>query len=269
MSDPRHLLHVFPTFCAAGAQVRTVTLMRAFGDRFRHSVVACDGVTDAAAIADGVALELVPWEPRSGPMSGVRTAAELLRRLQPDLLCTYNWGSMDAVLAARAGGFARHVHHEDGFNADEADGLKARRNWTRRVSLRRTDMVVPSTKLETIARGTWRLPRVHLVPNGVDADRYARDAEAGARFRIERGIPADAFAVGVVGHLRPIKRFDRFLRAFAGAPWPNDVKPHALVVGDGGERAALEALAGSLDVGVTFTGHIEDLAGAYSAMDVF
>jgi len=246
--------------------------MRAFGDRFRHTVVACDGQTDAVALADGVDLRVAPWSPGGGPLAAIRHASDLLAEHRPDLLLTYNWGAMDAVLAARSKRFHRHVHHEDGFNADEADRLKGRRNWTRRVSLHGTDVIVPSARLEEIARRTWRLPRVHFIPNGVEAERFARDADAGARFREDFGVPADAFVVGTVGHLRPIKRFDRLLSAAAGAPWPAGVRPWVVLVGDGPERIALQDLARHMEsagVGVTLTGHIEDLAPAYSALDVF
>lgn len=271
MTDaPRHLLHVFSTFCAAGPQVRTALLMRAFGDRFRHTVVACDGRTEAADLAPGVDLRLREFQPVDGPMGAVRFGRRLLDEEKPDLLLTYNWGAMDAVLAARTARFRRHVHHEDGFNADEAERLKGRRNWTRRVSLFGRDLIVPSAGLETIARRTWRLSRVHFIPNGIDAAAFARDAEAGAAFRREHGIPEDAFAIGAVGHLRPVKNFGRLIRAAAGAPWPEGRRPHLVIVGGGPEEDALRAEAARHDtIDVTFTGHIAGLAPAYSAFDVF
>lgn len=267
---PRHLLHVFSTFCAAGPQVRTALLMRAFGAGFRHTVVACDGRTEASELAGGVDLRLRTFEPVPGPMGAVRFFRRLLDEEQPDLLLTYNWGSMDAVLAARTSRLRRHVHHEDGFNADEARGLKGRRNWTRRVTLFGRDLVVPSSKLETIAKRTWRLSRVHLIPNGIDADRFDHDPAAGAAFRAAHGVPGDAFVVGAVGHLRPVKNFGRLIRAAAGAPWPEGCRPHLLIVGAGPEEPALRAEADRHgDLGVTFTGHLEDLRPAYSAMDAF
>lgn len=265
-----HLLHVFPTFCPAGSQVRTTTLMAAVGAEWRHTVVACDGDTSAAALAGpDVELRTVPWSPGAGPMASVRFARRLLRDEDPDLLLTYNWGSMDAILAARTAGVRAHVHHEDGFNADERDKLKGRRNWARRVSLLRTDLIVPSTKLETIARETWRLSRVHMIPNGVDADRLTRDADKAAAFRREFEIPEEAFLIGAVGHLRPIKNFGRLIRAASAAPWPGDIRPHVVIVGDGPEAGALRELAASAGVPVSFTGHLSDLSGAYSAFDVF
>ena len=266
---PRHLVHVFPTFCAAGAQVRTTTLMRAFGAQFRHTVVSCDGRVEAADLAEGVELRLRSFEPPPGPMGAVRFFRHLLDEERPDLLLTYNWGSMDAVLAARSARLNRHVHHEDGFNADEADRLHSRRNWARRVSLRSTDLVVPSENLLRIARKTWRLSRSHLIPNGIDANRFRRDAAAGAAFREAHGIPADAFVLGAVGHLRPVKNFPRLVRAAADAPFPADRPGVVCVVGEGPERGAIEAAAAAAEgkVQVVLTGHLTELAAAYSAFD--
>lgn len=270
-ANPPHLLHVFSTFCPAGPQVRTVTLMHGFGARYRHTVVACDNRTEASELVKGVDLACRPYAPGGGPMAGVRFFRGLLKELQPDLLATYNWGAMDAVLAAKSMGFEAHVHHEDGFNADETDRLKARRNWTRRMSLGKSELIVPSSKLEGIARKVWRLPRVQLIPNGVDAAAFARDPGKGAQFRQEHGIEDDAFLIGAVGHLRPVKNFGRLIRAAAAAAFPDGTKPHLVIVGDGAERSTLEGIAaehrGSLPI--TFAGHQSDLVPAYSALDVF
>ncbi|MEM9801471.1 MAG: glycosyltransferase [Planctomycetota bacterium] len=270
MAEPLHALHVFSTFLPAGPQVRACLLMDALGDAYRHTVVATDNRTEAASLLRRAEARIVDWAPGSGPMSGARFTRELLRDERPDLLLTYNWGAMDAVIAARAARFDQHVHHEDGFNADEKDGLKARRNWARRVSLRSTDVVVPSENLARIARRTWRLPRVHLVPNGIDADRFARDEAAGRAFRAEHGIEESTLVIGAVGHLRPIKNLVRLVRAAAAAPFeaPKDI---ALVIcGEGPERPAIEDAADEAKgrLRVVLPGHLADLVPAYSAFDV-
>ena len=140
MSARRSVLHVFSTFAAAGPQVRTVGLMAALGPDWNHRVVAADGRLDA--------LDLVPEgiQVTAGEsLGGVRSARRLLRDLRPDLLCTYNWGSFDAVLAARSLGIRNHLHHEDGFNADEVPRRKRRRAWARRLALGKAHrVVVPS-----------------------------------------------------------------------------------------------------------------------------
>lgn len=269
MADPAHILHVFATFCPAGPQVRSVLLMDALGDAYRHTVVATDNRTEAMDLVRSAQVTTEPWAPAGGPMSGVRFCRDLLKRLRPDLLLTYNWGAMDAVLAARSAGLNRHVHHEDGFNVDEANGLHSRRNWARRVSLRATDVVVPSENLLRIARKTWRLGRAQLIPNGIDARRFARDEEEGLAFRASHEIPEDAFVLGAVGHLRPVKNFPRLVRAAARATDHTDQELVLCVVGDGPERGAIEAEAARHGdaLRVVFTGHVTDLAPVYAGFD--
>jgi hypothetical protein len=104
-----------------------------------------------------------------------------------DLICTYNWGRWMRswpTPCSPADGLAPLVHHEDGFNADEADGLLARRNWFRRIALARASaVIVPSQRLETIAREVWHQPegRVHRIVNGIDTAAYARALQGKGR----------------------------------------------------------------------------------------
>lgn len=133
-SSPRSeaplLLHVFPTFAAGGAQVRTTRLMAAFGDVYRHAVLALDGCTDARSLVpDEIACELIEGPSKAGSFATTRVLFKLMRARRPALVATYNWGSIDAVCAARLLGIAT-VHHEDGFGPDEALGFKRRREWS-------------------------------------------------------------------------------------------------------------------------------------------
>ena len=128
-----------------------------------------------------------------------------------------------------------------------------------------TDVILPSEKLRTIARKTWRLPRVHLIPNGIDAARFARNPDAGRAFRAEHGIDTDEVVIGAVGHLRPVKNLGRLIRAAASAPMPDGVRARVVLVGDGAEREALERVVAECNgrIPVTVTGQQGDLATAY------
>ena len=160
----------------------------------------------------------------------------------------------------------RLVHHEDGFNIDEAQRLKLRRNWTRRLALAGVDVIVPSRQLERIGHDKWGLRRLHFIPNGIAASSFSRDPLLGAAFRESLGIPADATVIGTVGHLRKVKNFGRLLRAVAAA----GVSPiHLVLVGDGEERERLEKISAAIGGLVHFAGHLRDLRPAYSAFDIF
>ena len=79
------------------------------------------------------------------------SAARTLRRLKPDLLVTYNWGSIEWAIANRLLSIAPQLHFEDGFGRDEADRQFRRRVLCRHWALARCkSVVVPSRRLECI-----------------------------------------------------------------------------------------------------------------------
>ena len=270
MDDPRpHLLHVFSTFVAAGPQVRTVGLIERFGDAFRHTLVAMDGRVDAAELLPPGALEVVEPPPRAGSLKTLPAMRKRIRAVAPDAVLTYNFGAMDAALAARTLGLPL-VHHEDGFLPDEADRQLKRRGMYRRVALSGARaVVVISENLQRIALEQWRLrpALVHFIPNGIDVRRF-EPRDGNPALRAELGLPADALVVGAVGHLRVEKNLPRLIEALALCA---DERLHLLALGDGPERGAIEAAAEAhgLRGRVHLVGHRADPRPYYRAMDVF
>ncbi len=268
-----HLLHVFSTFVPAGPEMRTVHLIQALPREYRHSIVAMDGRTSARErLAPDAPVTLLESPPKDGSFATLRRMRALVKALKPDLVCTYNWGAFDTVMAARTLGLRRLVHHEDGFNADEAKEFKRRRELFRRLFLPGVSrVVVPSHNLERIARERWRLAAetVRCIPNGVRLERFAA-RDGNPELREALGIPRAAPLIGYVGHLRPEKNPQRLLKAAARVERELDM--HVLVLGDGPERPELEKLAAStpsLYGRVHFAGHQADPVPYYRAMDLF
>jgi glycosyltransferase involved in cell wall biosynthesis len=267
---PIHLLHVFPSFETGGAQARTVTLMNALGPAFRHSVVAMNGDFSASLRIDqGVIYETVATPSGAGSVSAVRHIAALLKQLKPDLLLTYNWGAIEAVMGNILAPVCPVVHVEDGFGPDEASCLKARRVWTRRIVLRRAScMAVPSRTLERIALDRYRLPRksVQFIPNGVDTSRFLPSRNSALRASL--GLAPDAFVIGTVGRLRPEKDLATLVRRFGQASIPG---ARLLFVGDGPSRPVIQAAVDELGLSshCVFAGEVADPAPFYGVFDLF
>jgi glycosyltransferase involved in cell wall biosynthesis len=111
---------------------------------------------------------------------------------------------------------------------------------------------------------------VHL-PNGVEVTRFAdaRMRERGAA-RAALGFADDAWVVGSVGALTPVKGFDVLLEAAARlAPTCDGFR--LLIVGDGPLRNTLTEEAAKLEIvdRVRFTGRREDVATLLAAMDAY
>jgi glycosyltransferase involved in cell wall biosynthesis len=256
------LLHIFPSFSTGGAQVRFTTIANRLGGAFRHAIFAMDGRYEARTLLDSALdvhfprVDVVKGDMR-GNLSRFRAA---LRDLRPDLLVTSNWGSIEWALA-RIGTGVPHLHMEDGFGPEERTRQLPRRVLARRLLLRRATVVVPSVLLEHLAREVWRLPSAHLrrIPNGVDLSRFAT-------VRAPRDGPV---VIGTVAALRTEKNIARLVRALARLP--AGAPARLVIVGDGPERMALEALAIAEGVGgqVEFAGHCADPARLYAGFDIF
>lgn len=251
MTRQPRILHAHSTFDLGGKEARAVALINAFGAAYSHDIVSADrDALGAARLIDpGISHRLMP--PEVPPLEGWpslkrwRSLAAAISRY--DLLLTYNWGSMDAVMANRL--FARipHVHHEDGFNQDETVRQKPKRVIFRRLALAKTyRLVVPSRNLARIARTVWHQPeqRIIYIPNGVDMSLFdaspAPDAIPGFTRR-----PGE-LVVGTLAGLRPVKNLPRLVRAFAAAA--NGRSARLVIVGSGPEEVAIRAEAASLGI---------------------
>lgn len=243
---PPRLLHVHGSFSRGGKEARTVRLMNLWGERADHAIIsAAPDAMDARAAIDPALSVSFPQAPpltgRPGP-GRFRALGRFMARF--DLVLTYNWGAMDAVMAHRFCASSMKlpplVHHEDGFNADEATGLKPRRNLYRRLALQKARaVVVPSIRLDQIARHVWRQParKVHLIRNGIDVARYAEPPAPDALPGLVRS--PGKLLVGTLAGLRPVKNIPRLVRAIA----PHRDRLQLVVIGEGPQRDAILAEA--------------------------
>src|SRR3954466_9656698 len=167
---PVRILHCHSTFSLGGKEARSVRLMNAFGDAAEHVILsAMPGKLGAReAIAKGIQVGFPDDAPALTGRPGPVRLPRLSRYMRGfDLVLTYNWGGFDAVMARRLFGGPPLVHHEDGFNEDEAARLNPKRNFYRRAAVGVAfQLVVPSARLEMLARKAWgRAPL--RIPNGV------------------------------------------------------------------------------------------------------
>ena len=269
------LLHLHSSFNAGGKELRSARLMNLFGPDIAHSVVSAEAGAMGARSALSAALD-VDYPADFPALTGRPTPGRLLRIARAmqgfDLVLTYNWGAMDAVMAhtlfARALRLPPLVHHEDGFNEDEASGLKPSRNWFRRIALGQAGaLVVPSERLEAIALGPWAQPRwrVRRIANGIDTAAYAAAPKPTAIPRVVKR-PGERW-LGTLAGLRPVKNLPRLVRAFSFLPeeW------HLVILGEGPEREAIRSAAQDLDIAhrVHLPGFVASPAAAVGLFDFF
>jgi L-malate glycosyltransferase len=270
------ILHLHSSFNLGGQESRTVRLMNHFGDQAEHSVLSA--VPDAFGAADAIDKRIKVSFPKDAApslagwpgMGRYRRLAQYMKKFH--LVLSYNWGAMDGVMArtllGQSMGLPPLIHHEDGFNHDEIDRLKARRNWFRTIALQRTNaLVVPSKTLEQIARTAWHQPleKICRFPNGIDTDHFNRRPQRGSfpGFQKRDG----EIVVGTIAGLRSVKNLPRLVRAVAAAG------PHVrlAIAGEGPERGAIMAEAERLGIAdrVMMPGFLRDPARYIRLFDIF
>lgn len=233
-----------------------------------HVLIALDGDLRALdRLPADVVREIVPAPPAASLLARLRGMRRTIREQNADLVLTYNWGSIEWVLAATFRGLRPVIHHEDGFGPEEVAAQLPRRRRLRRWVLPRANAVVaPSRVLCKIAETTWGLqaPRLRYLPNGVDLARFRGSSDRESRVRRD-----GAVVFVCVGGIRKEKNQALAVTAFARTSCRE--RARLRIVGDGPERESVAALAQELGVAdrVDFTGNVLDTAPQYRDAEVF
>lgn len=235
------------------------------GSAFDAELAALPGVTHVAI-------------GKAGPSDFVGFVARLIktvRRLQPDLIHGYMPDANGlAWLAGRLTG-ARVVW---GLRASDVDFRHY--NFLSGALFRAAAWLSPHVDLIIANSESGRQfhiehgytdERMIVVPNGIDVERFRPDPDAGLRLRHEWGIPDNAFVVGSVARLDPMKDHSTLLQAAAILirRLPN---ARFVIVGDGPEETkrhlANLAVSAGIDAAVVWLGARADMPAVYNAFDV-
>jgi len=268
------MLHIFPSFAAGGIQLRLATITGGLPAHWRHSILALDGdysAMDAASWPDTVSALRDASVHTQSALTRIIGARNVIKRLNPDLVITNNWGTIEWAAATTLLPSARLIHTENGFGADEAFQLNKRRGWLRRFVLRQADGVIVCSKtLENIALHHWRLPpsKLHFIPDGIDVARFQnRSASGGGNENSSAQL--STITVGCVAPLRPEKNLTALLDAFhlAHERCP-DLR--LKIAGDGPERRHLEKQAAQLPSheAIEFCGFVTEIEAFYANIDI-
>jgi glycosyltransferase involved in cell wall biosynthesis len=204
------------------------------------------GLLDAAAAA-GVAVHLISEKGRFD-RSVMPALADLLRRVQPDILQTH---SVKSHFLVRYTGVHRSYpwvafHH--GYTA--TDWRNRVYNQFDRWSLRAAQrlVVVNGQFRDQLVRQWIPRERIAVIHNAIDPRwaAAARQPEAAAALRAKLGIGADEKILLIAARLSREKDHSTLLRALADLRGKRHLSPRLIVLGDGPERPHIDAAIGSL-----------------------
>ena len=246
-----------------GGQSQILLLLRGLRARGHEAelVALAGGPLERRALAEG--FRVYPISPRSARAA----AALLLRRLlvtrRFDVVHAHDAHGLTAAWLARAHRRAALVAHRRVVNPLRRSPIALARYRTARRILAISKFVAERVISAGISPG-----KVAVIYDGVELPSAA--AVMGRGQARKRWDVDSENLLGCVSQFVPGKGQEVLVRAF-----PSVLKQipncRLLFIGDGPERAGLEQLARTLGIAprVTFAGFIEDISGAYEALDLF
>lgn len=268
----RTVLHLIETSGMGGAERVLVDLVRHLDRQRWRSVVVVpwSGWLLDRLTEEGI--EAVELRER-GPfdIACLARVAAVARRVNADIVHSHLFGS--AVRASLVAGVRRipavgTIHGAHDFRLAE--------RWsTLKLGIVRRGLrgvVFVSEPLRQSYLESMRLEdgQSWVITNGVDATRFA--PRQNVHIRAELGISADAFVVGCVGRLQPVKGLETFIEAAAILKRAGHGY-RFVIVGDGnsGYTSQLRALSDRLDLSddIVFTGSRGDVNDVMTAFDVY
>lgn len=265
------LLYVVGNFVAGGAERHLLEMWRRL-DRRRFDVHIAYFQREGQFVPDVEALGLPLHDlgmgrriyDARGAVALARLVA-LTRRLRPDVIHGYLFGpNLFAALAGRLVGVPAVVIAKRNVDAFETPRQVAVQRLAHRLATHVTAVSVAVADT-AVALGVPR-SRVTVIENGVDVGRFDGITPDRARLGVADARPI----IGSVGCLAPRKDYGTLLEALASLTARGRDVVVALV-GDGPDRAALEAQARSLGLSerVRFLGERSDVDRLLPAMDLF
>lgn len=289
------VLHVVSTLESGGLERTLLALLARFREpTLRHVVVT---LRQAGSLADRLPnhVPCVPLASRSRSLRTPCALARLIRNYSPAIVHARGIGCwFDATLATALTGRRVAVAMRGarvktyasngtpfryslmlGFHGwEKSEGLTLKHRMVARAALALNARFtsVSHAGAEWLHRQLAIPPaRIHLLPNGVDLQRFSESTEdMRAETRAKLQVAADALVVTSVGSLTSMKRQDVLLAA------ASEVLPHCpglvvLVVGDGRLRSQLEQQSAKLGMQsvVRFLGQREEIPAILAASDIY
>ncbi|MGB6682787.1 MAG: glycosyltransferase [Candidatus Acidiferrum sp.] len=211
---------------------------------------------------------------RTGSRPQVFALQKLIKSFRPHIVHSRNWGTIEAIPAARMAGVPVVIHSEHGYEMDSLAGLPLRRRIFRRAVYGMAGAVFTVTgELQQFhAQQAWVSPsRIRVISNGIDTKLFSPRPELRGATLEKAGVPAGRFVVGSVGRLVPIKDHATLLRA-AETLVQRGLNLHVVLAGAGPELARYQqflAQSSALANRVSFLGACDDVSEILNLMDAF
>ena len=252
--DPIRVVYCIDNMQVGGTELNAVrTAERLDRRRFSISVVCIrdNGPLMARYKDAGIPVHTFPMTSFLGA-GAVRQAVRLIRLLRTehtDIVHSHDaYTSVYGTFCARVAGVRGVIASRRSWHSPHLQGRILRAN---RVAYHFAHRVVgnsPSVSRLVETESGVSASRIVTIPNFLDEEAFDPIPGPMRRRMLEGlGVPEGAFVVGIVARLSPVKDHATLIRAIAAL---RDRMPtvHCVLVGDGPERASIEALASGLGI---------------------
>lgn len=271
------IVHVLYRLDTGGMERIVVSLINATRDRYRHAVIALTGFGVLRGEIEDAVIACLSLEKKPGKdwPCYYRLWREL-RRLKPDLVQTYNIGTLDLAPVVKLVGVRHLVHAEHGRDATDPKGENSKylrlRRWMAPF-IDRYVAVAPDLRGWLTDSAGIRQSKVAYIANGIDVTAFnAPRGENASRPRLGEFAPPGTVLVGHVARLDKVKDQVGLISAFkllredAG-----QAGCRLVIVGEGPQRGQLERQIAELELldSVCLLGNRNDVAELLAECDVF
>lgn len=265
------VLHVLLSLRQGGAERMVVELIRSLPKQF-HSAVCCldaAGDLESELESHGIEIRVLGRKPGFSPRIGLRLA-RLARELDVEVLhCHQYTPFVYGSIAALINPSLKVVFTEHGRLSDAPP---SRKRWMANQFFGR----LPA-KIFAVCEDLRRFmlvegfpgERVEVIYNGIEPGN-APGASERSESRRRLGVGDQAYVVGTVSRLDPVKQLETLVGAFATLR-PSQPGSSLVIVGDGEERQRLDRIVheSGLDDVVHFTGSVPDARRLLPGFDLY
>ncbi len=270
-----HICHLVYSFDVGGLERIIVNCINHLNSEiFHHTVIS---LTDTGQFINELnsPIDHYSLNKKSGnDFSIYKKLYSLLKDLQPDVLHSYNLGTIEYQWVGLLAKVPRRIHAEHGRDSYDPKGAVKKYQYLRRLcSFAIHKVVTVSEDLEQWLAHDVLIPekKLELVVNGVDTEYFNAESDG----HLQPKLYSDKFVFGHVARLHAIKNQRFFLQAFLIACQRSEEFARncmLVVVGDGPDRWQLNQYVmdnPALVSRVVFVGSQSNVKEYYHQFDVF
>lgn len=261
------LVHVVYSLHIGGLERVLVNCVNRLPSNIEHHIVCLTDYSDSFSNLLPDNTKLYRLGKKSGKdFSVYKRFFKLLKSIKPDVVHTYNLATNELQFIAWLARVPVRIHAEHGRDIYDPEGKVTKYRVLRKCLVHFTSKVVAvSGELYSWLKDDLALPKkkVVLIRNGINTE-----------FFVPSSKPREAFNIGHVGRLSPIKNQRLLLQGYALACENDEAFAHSTsltIVGDGESADELKTLSESLCIteNVNFAGAQMDVLKFYQSFDCF